>query len=98
MFQILGVFAEFERSIIVERVRSGMARAKAQGTRSGKAISRPQVSRAVEAEIRERLNSGVGVLKTARILRVGSSVVQRVRREMSAAATRACRQLRQGST
>jgi DNA invertase Pin-like site-specific DNA recombinase len=29
MFQMMGVFAEFERSLIVERVRAGVARAKA---------------------------------------------------------------------
>ena len=31
MFQMLGVFAEFERSIIQERVRAGLARAKDEG-------------------------------------------------------------------
>jgi DNA invertase Pin-like site-specific DNA recombinase len=40
-FQMLGVFAEFERAIIVERVNAGIARAKAEGTKSGKAIGRP---------------------------------------------------------
>ena len=40
---MLGVFAEFERSIIRERVFSGMARAKVQGTKSGKAIGRPSI-------------------------------------------------------
>ncbi len=43
MFQMLGVFAEFERSMIVQRVRAGIAKARAQGTRSGKAIGRPKV-------------------------------------------------------
>ena len=43
MFQMLGVFSEFERSIIRERVKSGMARAKASGTKSGKAIGRPRL-------------------------------------------------------
>jgi DNA invertase Pin-like site-specific DNA recombinase len=41
MFQMLGVFAEFERAMIVQRVRAGIAKARAQGTRSGKAIGRP---------------------------------------------------------
>ena len=41
MFQMMGVFAEFERAMIVERVRSGMARARERGTKSGKAIGRP---------------------------------------------------------
>src|SRR6266851_1690900 len=31
LFQMMGVFAEFERSMIVERTKAGMARAKAQG-------------------------------------------------------------------
>src|SRR6516164_4675496 len=31
MFQMMGVFAEFERAMIAERVRAGMARAKSQG-------------------------------------------------------------------
>jgi DNA invertase Pin-like site-specific DNA recombinase len=33
MFQMCGVFAEFERAMIVERVNSGLARAKAKGVR-----------------------------------------------------------------
>ena len=37
MFQMLGVFAEFERAIIVERVNAGLARARARGTKSGRA-------------------------------------------------------------
>src|SRR6476646_498242 len=44
MFQMMGVFAEFERAIIVERINAGMARAKAQGTTSGKPIGRPKLS------------------------------------------------------
>jgi DNA invertase Pin-like site-specific DNA recombinase len=34
MFQMLGVFAEFERAIIVERVNAGIARARAKGPRA----------------------------------------------------------------
>jgi DNA invertase Pin-like site-specific DNA recombinase len=36
MFQMCGVFAEFERAIIVERVNSGLARAKAAGVKLGR--------------------------------------------------------------
>jgi DNA invertase Pin-like site-specific DNA recombinase len=35
MFQMCGVFAEFERAMIVERVKAGLARAKANGVRLG---------------------------------------------------------------
>jgi len=44
-FQMLGVFAEFERAIIVERVNAGIARAKATGTKSGRPIGRPALRR-----------------------------------------------------
>jgi DNA invertase Pin-like site-specific DNA recombinase len=36
MFQMLGVFAEFERSIIQERVRAGLQRAKRENKRLGR--------------------------------------------------------------
>jgi DNA invertase Pin-like site-specific DNA recombinase len=36
MMQIFGAFAEFERSLIIERVRSGMAEAKRQGRHVGR--------------------------------------------------------------
>ena len=36
MFQMLGVFAEFERAIIVERIAAGLRRARAKGIRLGR--------------------------------------------------------------
>ena len=47
MFQMLGVFAEFERGIIRERVNAGLARARAKGTKLG----RRRVKPSVEAQI-----------------------------------------------
>jgi DNA invertase Pin-like site-specific DNA recombinase len=41
MFQMMGVFAEFERSMIQERVRAGLARAKEEGKQLGRP-ERPQ--------------------------------------------------------
>ena len=52
MFQVMGVFAEFERAIIVERVKSGMARAKEKGTKSGRAIGRPKIPSPVREQIK----------------------------------------------
>ena len=74
MFQMLGVFAEFERGIIRERVNAGLARAKANGVKLG----RRRVKPSVEATIRELRAEGDGILKIARTLGVGTSVVQRV--------------------
>jgi DNA invertase Pin-like site-specific DNA recombinase len=74
MFQMLGVFAEFERGIIRERVNAGLARAKARGTKLG----RRRVKPSVEERIRELRAEGAGMLKIARKLSIGTSVVQRV--------------------
>jgi DNA invertase Pin-like site-specific DNA recombinase len=42
-----GVFAEFERAMIVERVKAGLQRAKAQGKQLGRPRVAPQVERKV---------------------------------------------------
>jgi DNA invertase Pin-like site-specific DNA recombinase len=41
MFQMMGVFAEFERAMIAERVRAGLARARGEGKRLGRPPNRP---------------------------------------------------------
>ena len=74
MFQMCGVFAEFERGMIRERVNAGLARARAKGTKLG----RPLVKPTVEARIRALKADGMGILKIGRTLGVGTSVVQRV--------------------
>ena len=74
LFQMMGVFAEFERAIIQERVRAGLARARAAGTRLG----RPTVGKSLEARIRELKAEGLGIRKIASTLGTGVSVVQRV--------------------
>lgn len=78
MLQMCSVFAEFEREMIVERVRAGLKRARTQGTRSGKAIGRPTVGEATERAIRTLRKRGKGINAIARELGIGSSVVQRV--------------------
>jgi DNA invertase Pin-like site-specific DNA recombinase len=77
MFQMLGVFAEFERGIIRERVNAGLARAKAKGTKLG----RRRVKPSVEARIVELRAEGHGILKIGKKLGIGTSVVQRVFKE-----------------
>ena len=74
MFQMLGVFAEFERGIIRERVNAGLARARANGTKLGRRPIKP----AIEARIRQLRANGDGILKIGRKLGIGTSVVQRV--------------------
>lgn len=78
LFQMLGVFAELEREMIVARVNAGLARARQHGTRSGRAIGRPRLSRATDADVRAQLAKGTGILKTAQLLGLGTGTVQRI--------------------
>ena len=71
---MLGVLAEFERSIIQERVHSGLARARARGT----VLGRPRADAKIEARIRALAAQGVGKVKIAKTLGVGVSLTQRV--------------------
>ncbi len=78
MFGMLSVFAEFERSIIRERVLSGMARAKAKGTKSGKAIGRPAIAPPTRNAIRDAYRAGgVSLRAVARKHNVGVETVRR---------------------
>jgi DNA invertase Pin-like site-specific DNA recombinase len=83
LFQMLGVFAEFERAIIVERVKAGLSRARSQGKRLGR---RP-VGEDVVERVRGQLATGAGILKTAKALGVGTGTVHRVKREMAGTAS-----------
>jgi DNA invertase Pin-like site-specific DNA recombinase len=80
MFQMMGVFAEFERAMIVERVKSGLARARSQGKRLG----RPRLSGDKERAVLRQLSEGAGILRVARTVGVGVSAVQRIKATMVA--------------
>jgi DNA invertase Pin-like site-specific DNA recombinase len=80
MFQMMGVFAEFERAMIQERVRAGLARAVAEGTKR-----RPKTDTATEKAIRAALSKGdTGMHKIAARFGVGTGTVQRIKAEMAA--------------
>jgi DNA invertase Pin-like site-specific DNA recombinase len=82
LFQVTGAFAEFERSMIRQRVNAGLARARAQGKRLG----RPRIDQKTEHAVRIALASGtMGMLKIAAAFGVGSGTVQRVKAEMQRA-------------
>jgi DNA invertase Pin-like site-specific DNA recombinase len=75
LFQVAGVFAEFERAILIDRVKAGLARARA----SGKRLGRPRLPDEVIDCIRQQLMAGRGIHSTAKLLKVGVGSVQRVR-------------------
>lgn len=74
LFQMVGVFSEFERSMIRERVKAGLSRAVAEG----KTLGRPQVSTKVVREVLKQRQQGHGMLKIAKALGIGTSTVQRI--------------------
>ena len=75
LFQMLGVFAEFEAAMIRERTLAGLARARAQGKRLG----RPPVKQGVAVAVRRSLAAGVSIRRAAALHHVGISTVQRIR-------------------
>jgi DNA invertase Pin-like site-specific DNA recombinase len=84
MFQMMGVFAEFERSIIQERVRAGLRRAREEG----KKLGRPRLAPALEARILAALNEPgrtKGVRKIAAELGVSPGTVQALSRPLAGA-------------
>lgn len=78
LFSLLSVFADYERSMIRERVLSGLERTKAKGTRLGRP---PIEAKQIEA-IRALLLAGIGIRETARRTGAGASSVQRIRASM----------------
>jgi DNA invertase Pin-like site-specific DNA recombinase len=82
LFQMMGVFAEFERAMIQERVRAGLARAKSEGKR----IGRPRIPAELEERIRKALATPgrPGVRKIAERFGVDPGTVQRISRPFEA--------------
>lgn len=79
LFQMLGVFAEFERAMIASRVRAGQARARARGVRFG----RPPLPRDRLEKVRKALMNGHGSIRTiAKNAKVSTATVMRVKRSM----------------
>jgi len=95
MFQMCGVFAEFERSMTVERVNAGLRRAKAHGIKLGRENRKDGAWSADEErwgmtreELEKRIlrlhKDGTGMLKIAKALGVGRALVQGVVRPLAA--------------
>ena len=74
LFQMMGVFAEFERAMIRERVIVGLKTAKAKGVKLG----RRKIDGEKTGDIRTLRAKGYGIIKIAKEVGCGVSVVQRV--------------------
>jgi putative DNA-invertase from lambdoid prophage Rac len=74
MAALLAVFAEFEREILRERVRAGLAHARQNGQRLG----RPQTAALHAGRVRKLYRAGVSKAEIARRLQIGRTSVRRI--------------------
>jgi DNA invertase Pin-like site-specific DNA recombinase len=92
MFQMLGIFSEFEREMIRSRVQAGMARVKREIAKTGryetkkgtviKRFGRPGAEPHKLEEARKLLAAGIGIRKVAKMVGLGTSTVQKLKNEM----------------
>ena len=74
MLTVLGGIAEFEREIMLERQREGIAKAKAEGTYKG----RKATARAKEEDVQKLKADGIGATEIAKRLGIGRASVYRI--------------------
>jgi DNA invertase Pin-like site-specific DNA recombinase len=74
MAGLLAIFAEFEREILRERTRAGLAHAR----QNGKRLGRPATAVAHAAEMRKLQRAGVSKSAIARRLEIGRTSVRRI--------------------
>jgi putative DNA-invertase from lambdoid prophage Rac len=79
--QILSSVAEFERSLLIERTQSALARAKAEGKTLGR---KPKLDVRQQIEVRARLAEGATVYQVAKDFGVARQVIMRVRDKVAA--------------
>ena len=79
LFQLSGVFAEFERELIKTRINAGLDRARSKGVRLGRKPIAP-----IDLDpVRKRLTQGQSIRVIARATGFSTATVQRVKRTMT---------------
>lgn len=74
MAGLLAIFAEFEREILGERTRAGIAHAR----QNGKRLGRPMTAGLRATEIRKLYRAGISKAEIARRLQIGRTSVRRI--------------------
>lgn len=77
MFGMIGVFAQFERAMIRERVGAGLARARAAGRVGG----RPRLSAAKRDALRGAIAGGASIQEAAKLAKVSVGAAHKIARE-----------------
>ena len=77
---MLSVFSEFERAILVDRVKTGLNRAKSQGRHCG----RPPLAPTKVEAVRALLGTGMSLSQIAKKVGVGVGTVHRIKQTVTA--------------
>lgn len=78
MFQMVGVFSEFERSMISERVKLGLKRVRSKGTKLGRPT---KIDEETKVKIWSLIDTGKSLSEVSRVLQISKMSVSRVNRE-----------------
>ena len=78
MFQMVGVFSEFEGSMISERVKLGLERVRSKGTKLGRPTKIDEVTK---VKIWSLIDTGKSLSEVSRVLQISKMSVSRVNRE-----------------
>ena len=78
MFQMVGVFSEFERSMISERVKLGLKRVRSKGTKLGRPT---KIDEETKVKIWSLIDTGKSLSEVSRVLQISKMSVSRVKRE-----------------
>ncbi len=78
MFQMVGVFSEFERSMISERVKLGLERVRSKGTKLGRPT---KIDEETKVKIWSLIDTGKSLSEVSRVLQISKMSVSRVNRE-----------------
>lgn len=80
MLNLLSAISEFERDLLRERIKSGMAHARAKGTKSGRAIGRPGYSHF--EPVKRLLRLGKSIRGVAKELGISKTTVMKIKSNM----------------
>jgi len=78
MFQMVGVFSEFERSMISERVKLGLKRVKSKGT---KLVRPTKIEDLTKEQVWNMVDEGKSLSQISKILEISKMSVSRINRE-----------------
>lgn len=85
LYQLMGVFSEFERAMVAARVKAGLQRTREKGTRLG----RPPMADTKVEQIKQALLAGRGIRATARQTGASTTTVMRIARSITGSANNA---------